>query len=212
MLNIHEIFESVQGEASHMGRPCFFVRLQGCSLACYFCDEKKTWKAAQGEDLEPRVILERLRELNPHLPYVTITGGEPCEQNLRALLDLLSRNGFTTAIETSGRGAYASVLLDYPDLWLTLSPKDPYSRTESDPLPDWIWARASEVKFLVSGLEGSKYLEQKILAKTPPQTPIFLQPDFFDFESSRDMALALCRKYPQRLKLGLQAHKYWALA
>ena len=33
-----EIFESIQGEGSWMGRPVTFIRLGGCNLSCPWCD------------------------------------------------------------------------------------------------------------------------------------------------------------------------------
>ncbi|MFQ5798087.1 MAG: 7-carboxy-7-deazaguanine synthase, partial [Bacteroidota bacterium] len=37
-LTVTEIFHSIQGESSHMGRPCVFVRLTYCNLRCVWCD------------------------------------------------------------------------------------------------------------------------------------------------------------------------------
>lgn len=41
---VNEIFSSFQGEGVNMGQPCTFIRLQGCNLACPWCDSKNTWK------------------------------------------------------------------------------------------------------------------------------------------------------------------------
>ena len=38
MLTINEIFHSIQGESTHAGRPCVFVRLTACDLRCSWCD------------------------------------------------------------------------------------------------------------------------------------------------------------------------------
>ena len=38
MLTVNEIFHSIQGESSHAGRPCVFVRLTACDLRCSWCD------------------------------------------------------------------------------------------------------------------------------------------------------------------------------
>ena len=37
-LVVNEIFYSVQGESTHAGRPCAFVRLTACNLRCNYCD------------------------------------------------------------------------------------------------------------------------------------------------------------------------------
>ena len=38
LLTVHEIYLSVQGESTHVGRPCVFVRLAACDLRCRWCD------------------------------------------------------------------------------------------------------------------------------------------------------------------------------
>ena len=38
MLLVHEIYVSIQGESTHAGRPCVFVRLSACDLRCTWCD------------------------------------------------------------------------------------------------------------------------------------------------------------------------------
>ncbi len=223
-LRVNEIFESIQGEGTHSGRACFFLRLQGCSVGCKFCDEKKTWRAEQGTVVEEAEILERFYKLNPDLKYATITGGEPCEQDLGALLGLLDQNGFSTAIETSGTGAYAEKLAQHQGLWITLSPKELYSANAE--ISDTVWQRASEIKFVVSRAliaespvkEGSgfdlnikKYIGERLRPWTSTKA-VYLVPDFYDFETNRDLALKLCRESAGRLKLGLQAHKYWGIS
>ena len=54
MLRVTEIFHSIQGESSHAGRPCAFVRLTGCNLRCRWCDSEYTFtggtKITIGED------------------------------------------------------------------------------------------------------------------------------------------------------------------
>ena len=41
MLTVNEIFHSIQGESTHAGRPCVFVRLTACDLRCSWCEVRK---------------------------------------------------------------------------------------------------------------------------------------------------------------------------
>ena len=42
-LDINEIFFSIQGESSHIGQPCIFIRLSFCNLRCSWCDSEYTF-------------------------------------------------------------------------------------------------------------------------------------------------------------------------
>jgi 7-carboxy-7-deazaguanine synthase len=46
-LRITEIFLSIQGESSHAGRPCSFVRLTGCPMRCVWCDSEYTFTGGE---------------------------------------------------------------------------------------------------------------------------------------------------------------------
>src|SRR4030095_5063842 len=46
-MRITEIFYSIQGESTHVGKPCVFVRLTGCSLRCGYCDTKYSYAGGQ---------------------------------------------------------------------------------------------------------------------------------------------------------------------
>ncbi len=40
---VNELFTSVQGEGHWIGRLATFIRLQGCTVGCPWCDSRKTW-------------------------------------------------------------------------------------------------------------------------------------------------------------------------
>ncbi len=43
MLQISEIYRSIQGESRFAGLPCVFVRTTGCNLRCGWCDPDEAW-------------------------------------------------------------------------------------------------------------------------------------------------------------------------
>jgi 7-carboxy-7-deazaguanine synthase len=106
MLTINEIFHSIQGESTHTGRPCVFVRLSGCDLRCVWCDTAYAFHEGRKMSVD-----EVLREVSGrHCPLVEITGGEPLLQEdvyplMQGLLDL----GRTVLLETGGHRTIARV-------------------------------------------------------------------------------------------------------
>jgi 7-carboxy-7-deazaguanine synthase len=99
MLRITEIFHSIQGESTHAGRPCAFVRLTGCNLRCRWCDSEYTF--AGGERMSIDEIVAKVKSYRCRL--VEVTGGEPLAQ--AESLDLIRRfcdDGYEVLIETSG--------------------------------------------------------------------------------------------------------------
>ena len=47
MLTVYEIYHSIQGESTHAGRPCVFVRLAACDLRCSWCDTPYAFTGGQ---------------------------------------------------------------------------------------------------------------------------------------------------------------------
>jgi 7-carboxy-7-deazaguanine synthase len=98
-LRITEIFHSIQGESSTVGRPTVFVRLTGCPLRCGYCDTEYAFTG--GEQRELAAILEEVARYRTR--HVCVTGGEPLAQpNCRPLLAALCDAGHEVTLETSG--------------------------------------------------------------------------------------------------------------
>lgn len=100
-MQITEIYKSIQGESTHAGLPCVFVRLTGCNLRCSWCDSEYTFTG--GHRMTTEEVVEEVEHLSPG-GLVEITGGEPMLQE-REVLPLMQRlldDGYTVLLETSG--------------------------------------------------------------------------------------------------------------
>ena len=99
MLRVTEIFRSIQGESTHAGRPCTFVRLTGCPMRCTWCDSEYTFTG--GEHVSIDEVMKQVRDFGCRL--VEVTGGEPLAQ--REVFDLIRRlcdESYEVLIETGG--------------------------------------------------------------------------------------------------------------
>jgi 7-carboxy-7-deazaguanine synthase len=98
-MRVTEIFFSIQGESSHAGKPCIFVRLTGCSLRCVYCDTKYSY--AGGREMTMEEVISTVGSYPARL--VELTGGEPLEQEeAYPLMDSLLERGYTVMLETGG--------------------------------------------------------------------------------------------------------------
>jgi 7-carboxy-7-deazaguanine synthase len=98
-LIINEIFFSIQGESTRIGRPCVFVRLTACDLRCSWCDTAYAFE--EGAELNMNAILQKVKEYGCNL--VEITGGEPLlQENVHPLMRRLCDEEFEVMIETGG--------------------------------------------------------------------------------------------------------------
>lgn len=98
-LKVCETFASIQGESSHAGWPCAFVRLTGCNLRCAWCDTAYSYEGGAERGLDDLVA----EVLGFGLPLVEITGGEPLLQpETPELARLLLAAGLRVLVETNG--------------------------------------------------------------------------------------------------------------
>jgi organic radical activating enzyme len=186
VLQLAEIFYSVQGEGTWTGTPAVFVRLAGCNLSCAFCDTDYALKFFASV---PQVV-ERVRDEGGSCPMVILTGGEPLAQReSAALIEALRADGRRVHIESNG--TIPTALAE--DVWLTVSPKER--------LAPEMARRANEAKLIVDGRVPEEWV-----AAFPETTPLFLQPEN-NAPSNVALAVEAAKRHPGRLRLSLQTHK-----
>jgi 7-carboxy-7-deazaguanine synthase len=99
MLTVYEIYQSIQGESTHAGRPCVFVRLAACDLRCTWCDTPYAFTG--GRKMSVEEVVERVEHFG--CPVVELTGGEPLLQpDAVPLMARLVESGKTVLLETGG--------------------------------------------------------------------------------------------------------------
>jgi 7-carboxy-7-deazaguanine synthase len=204
-LRVTEIFLSIQGESSHAGRPCAFVRLTGCPMRCVWCDSEYTFYG--GERIAFEEIFARLEEFGCRL--VEVTGGEPLAQkNVFPFITELCDRGYEVLIETGG---FVSTQQVDPRAAIILDVKCPGSgEAERNHWPNLerLQPEKDEVKFVVAGVEDWDYaratIQQYDLTKRAKE--ILVSP-VHGVEDLRSIAEAVSRS-GLPVRLNLQLHKY----
>ena len=99
-MRVTEIFQSIQGESTHAGKPCVFVRFTGCDLRCQYCDTAYAFHG--GTEMTREEILERIAGFPAR--FVCLTGGEPSlQKELPQLAEELLARGYEVSMETHGQ-------------------------------------------------------------------------------------------------------------
>jgi len=136
MLRVNEIFYTIQGEGYHAGTPSIFVRLEGCNLACSFCDTEFN----TGEPRPEKWMLREIKKKGGDCKFIVLTGGEPSMQDIQEFVKIVKDAGYYIMIESNGMYE----LPKNPALdWVCVSPK---INTQSKKL---VVKEANEFKFVV---------------------------------------------------------------
>ena len=110
-IRIHSIFESISGEGGTFpqGSWVTFIRMQGCNLACDWCDTKESRPALLLSPVDMPTVLEVAEQVVAMgNRLIVITGGEPTTQmeSLRILINLLIvDHKCAVQVETNGSNA-----------------------------------------------------------------------------------------------------------
>jgi 7-carboxy-7-deazaguanine synthase len=166
MLRVTEIFRSIQGESTHAGRPCTFVRLTGCPMRCVWCDSEYTFTG--GEHISIDDVMQQVHSLGCKL--VEVTGGEPLAQKEAfTLIRRLCDEGFEVLIET---GNYVSTATVDRRAKVILDIKCPASGEE--PRNDWsnlarLRDDVDEVKFVIAD-EGDWLYAKRVIQENELET------------------------------------------
>lgn len=203
MLEINEIFHSIQGESTAAGRPCVFVRLTGCNLRCVWCDTAYAFH--EGTKMPVDEVVRAVERFD--CPLVEITGGEPLLQpDVVPLMRRLLDGGHTVMIETGGSLPIENVpegvrrIVDF---------KCPGSGMEER--NRWANLRhlvpGDELKFVVAHRDDYLWAARQISArKLADLCPVLLSPVHGELDPRELAEWVLADRLPVRVQL--QVHKY----
>lgn len=208
------------------GVPMVIVRLQGCGVGCPWCDTKETWGTPHSDQVltptdafdasgkqSPKwisysasEIAAYVRKANYGPKWILLTGGEPAEQDLEAIVNALHDAGFKVALETSGTSL--GLLAANCD-WVCVSPK--IDMPGGRKVLSIVMARANEIKHVIGKQADLDKLDtlladcKEVLRK---DVEICLQP-----VSQSPKATALCIQtcMARGWRLSVQVHKYLEL-
>jgi 7-carboxy-7-deazaguanine synthase len=118
-IRVAEVFRSLQGEGPSLGTPSTFVRLQGCTVGCVWCDTKYSWPANSGTAMSWQALLDTVAAGRAqHIDNVVVTGGEPLEHpDFPRLVQALKRLALRVEVETSGVWAPDAATAAAVDQW-----------------------------------------------------------------------------------------------
>jgi 7-carboxy-7-deazaguanine synthase len=207
MLTINEIFHSIQGESTHAGRPCVFVRLTACDLRCSWCDT--AYAFTEGRKMSLEDVLADVESRGEKL--VEITGGEPLlQKEVYPLMEALLARGHEVLLETGGHVPLTAVPAGVKKI---LDVKCPGSGEADRNHWDNLAALGpqDEVKFVISDREDYDYA-RRVLAEhnlAGRVGAVHFSPVHGVFEPRVLAEWVLADRLPVRVQL--QLHKYiWA--
>jgi 7-carboxy-7-deazaguanine synthase len=207
-MRITEIFHSIQGESTHAGRPCVFVRLTGCNLRCRWCDSEYTFTG--GEKMPIDEVVNRVRAYGTKL--VEITGGEPlAQQESFDLIRRLCDDGYEVLIETSGSidvapvDDRATIILDVKCPGSGEASKNRWGNLEHLKPRD-------EIKFVIADRADYDWARAMVDEKRLDRWTLLFSPVWGEMEMKSLAEWMLADRVPARLQTQLHKHIWGAEA
>ncbi|HJT17207.1 MAG TPA: 7-carboxy-7-deazaguanine synthase QueE [Thermoanaerobaculia bacterium] len=207
-MRVTEIFHSIQGESSHAGRPCVFVRLTGCNLRCRWCDSEYTFTG--GERMSLDEVMVKVRGYGCDL--VEVTGGEPLAQ--AEAFDLIQRlcdERFEVLIETSGSIDIAPV---DKRATIVLDIKCPGSReAEKNRWENLEYLKPDdEIKFVIADRADYDWARSVVEERSLDRWTVLFSPVWGEMDLKSLAEWMLADRVPARLQTQLHKHIWGAEA
>ena len=132
-------YTTVNGEGLHIGKPAVFIRFQGCTVGCVWCDAMGTWPKKRGDKyvgirLTNKQLTDYLDTECANTPRLWITGGEPTEHSYEAMsfIKYYKKYGkYARIFHMITAGKKFDVRLLYELDYITIDIKPPSSKAET---------------------------------------------------------------------------------
>jgi len=204
VLTINEIFHSIQGESTHAGLPCVFVRLTACDLRCRWCDTPYAFH--EGRKMSVDEVVADVESRN--CQTVEVTGGEPLLQaDVYPLMQRLLDAGKNVLIETGGHRSIAKVpagvirIVDIKCPGSLEAEKNDWSNLEH-------LTRRDEVKFVIADRQDYDYARDIVTREQLPSrvNAVLFSPVHGELDPKLLSEWVIADRLDVRVQL--QMHKY----
>ena len=201
-LKINEIYYSVQGESTHAGRPCIFIRLTYCNLRCSYCDTEYAFY--DGKNMEITYIMSEIKRWDCNL--VEVTGGEPLFQDeCIDLLNELVNSNYEVMLETGGSLSISDVPKKVVKIVDFKCPSSGMVKKNLWSIADDLQSH-DEVKFVIGNREDFDWAKDRITEYSLDKIcTLLFSPTFGEIDPQQIVEWILAENLPVRMQL--QMHK-----
>lgn len=217
-MKVKSIFLSINGECCKAGQGSWttFVRFVGCSANCNYCDTR--YALTGGEEMTPIEIVNKVKQTGETCKRVTITGGEPLEQDFDELCGLMKELkllGYEISIETNGchPNKTKKLIENFPNECFVVDYKLPSAGKVFDQMEDEFFKSLPEncfIKFVIEDdLDYAVAINRAILFSQTTEAEVYFSPCGIDnaswlFERMKATNLSVCSK---DIGFNFQIHK-----